>query len=784
MEKDDFISIRLSNFQKWEEKEIRLQRGINLISGPSGAGKSTIARAVHFCLYGGSKYKISLNQKKKKSCFVEMKFNRENLTIKRERPTEIITVDDNGKIYRGEDAQGLIESKFGTEESWICSSYLAQEKDNFFMGETNAKKKELLNEIVFGRSNNLLDPDVLLDGIKTKISELKLNSTVINETIKAKYRDLDKMEEKYQNILDYDEVDDDFFTDVEKVIDTLREDLRKIDIELHDKIKYEKYEKRISILKDEIDDINIDNTTDLKLVQEKIELKQRLKQFNSEILNVSRDELYRNKSIYDFLFSKGLKEDQSIEQFKEIIDRKKLEYENYLLIKNQNDQLEKTNTIIRLENEQLKQRYDKKREKYENYIKIQSLVDKLNSTKIKSHDDDDDLSIEYCWRKIEELQMMTKELNCPHCGMGVLINKNKELIQGHSKNEEDRLSSIQKLKSVENELEKRKEQKKLSIDIEKLNDININTVEEVQDPAEPEYKEELKIRKITKVEKQDDFQIEIPTMKNSDVKVLISSLNDLKYFERLKQLENIDENIDIQKIRRERTIFSDKNKELEMTKKMIKELNLSMENPEQKKTEVENKIRKYEQKIKFFSKVNEYVAIEKAAKRLKREHNDLLDKIEDLEELYLDIEGIARDTVDNFICTVNTNLQDICDKLFDRPIEISLQTTKELKTTGKEKATINLYINYDGIVYDNPSDLSGGEKKRVSLALSLAFMKSNPSKIRILDEVLPSMDDDLKNKVLEVIIEECDGFIINICHGIQEGKHDNVINILKNKNFN
>jgi len=786
---EDSVIIRLSNFQKWEYKEIELFKGLNLISGPSGSGKSTIARAIHFCLYGGRKYKLNLCSTKKKNIFVEIMFKKNNFSIKRERPGENITVTEGQKVYKGESAQAIIESKFGTEESWISSSYLGQEKDNFFMGESNAKKKELLNEIVFGKSNSTLDPDIILESIKNKINDVKMKANILNETIKIRNQDLDKMEEKYSGIQNYDEISDQKFKNIEDIINEIKGELKDVENKIHDKKKYQKYLNRNKELEEILSNLTVDNETNIDLVQEKLSLKEKLLNFNSEILSYSQEEVYKNKSLYESLYSNGKRKNETIEQFRSRVDEHNQNYNKYLEQKAINDNIEQINRIIELENQKLASEYTSKQNQYENYLsekrnyeKIkfdnQNIQKEIERTIVEKIEDDDDETVNYCYSKTRTLELATKELNCPHCGVGLIFDKkNENLVLGNIKSKEEKDYLLKKLELTRIQIENRKKLPNLEKKIIALP----QEPTEVEKPEKPEFKPYEKTVKLYEFPKPKIFEIETPSMTEDQITEYFLSIKKLKEYERYKELESIDTNVDLNKIKSERRKFKELSSEFELNKKILLEYNFDDKDYEVEKRKLEDELYSFEDKRFFYQKVNEYIDLDYKVIDMEKNYKNMVCKIDEFQNLYYDIENIARDTVDSFISNVNTYLQDICNKLFDRPMEIVLQTTKELKTTKESKATINIYINYDGIIYDNPSDLSGGEKKRVSLALLLAFMKNNPSKLCILDEVLPSMDEDLKNKALEVIVDECwNKFVINICHGISEGKHNNVINILQN----
>lgn len=784
---EQYIKIKLHNFQKWDDKEIILQKGVNLISGFSGAGKSTFARAIHFCLYGGRKYKLSMNQKKKTNkIFVELIFRNVNgnFKIKRERPSETLTVTDEDNIYRDQEAQGWIESKFGTEESWISSSYLGQEKDNFFMSETDAKKKDLLYEIVFGKCTNDLDPDVLVNGIKSKIDLLDINSMRLNETIKIKTENLNKLVDKYEEVLEYEFITEECFEELDERIEKLKLELRRIDVSIHEQKKLKEYSAKLEDLNSQLQTINVFENIDIELIQEKLNLEKALKNFDERVVNYSTEEIYKNKSIYEFLFSKGMDKDETIDDFKDYVKEREEKYETYLKSRENYETIKNENRIIKIENDNLRSEFDRKNELYNRYKRElknyqdklrekENLIERISSINLEKIEDEDDFSHNYLSSRVNMFKLATSELLCPHCGMGVFVERSK-LVKGTTKSRDEQIEIIAKLAKTNDEISKREKIEKLKRDILKY--VDLVEPEEVEKPEELKLKEYIPLSELKEVKKPEKFQIEAPTLNYHTNRIFEFCIEKIPKFLRFQELQNIDTDYDVKLISENRKKYSKIQNDINVCKEFLKQIPKFDESLEEKKVACENKIKKFEKKKQLFVKVNESINLENEIEKKKKEQVAIVKKIQDLEELKNEIESIARDTIDSFVDAINTSLQDICERLFDRPIEISLQTTKELATTKKEKAVINLVIIYDGVVYNSPADLSGGEKKRVSLALLLAFMKCNPSKICILDEVLPSMDDDLKIRALEIIMEECsDKFVINICHGIPEGKHNNVI---------
>src|SRR5581483_11873843 len=140
------MELTLMNFRCWKNRTFYFTENVNLLSGASGAGKSTICEAIFFCLYGGMNNIYNITEKKDTTKVI-MQFNEYSIT--RSKPPENISVtiysDKDNKILNGTDAQSWINTKFGSKDLWIASSYLSQSCKHYLMTESNSKKMDLLS---------------------------------------------------------------------------------------------------------------------------------------------------------------------------------------------------------------------------------------------------------------------------------------------------------------------------------------------------------------------------------------------------------------------------------------------------------------------------------------------------------------------------------------------------------------------------------------------------------------------------------------------------------------
>jgi DNA repair exonuclease SbcCD ATPase subunit len=109
-----------------------------------------------------------------------------------------------------------------------------------------------------------------------------------------------------------------------------------------------------------------------------------------------------------------------------------------------------------------------------------------------------------------------------------------------------------------------------------------------------------------------------------------------------------------------------------------------------------------------------------------------------LNRLKILITEVTNSSLQNLVDSINTCTNSILEDLFENDIKIELKLFKEHKKTNGLKPQVNFSIFYNNNVYDNIMGLSGGEKDRISLALTVALACVNPSPVLFLDECLSS----------------------------------------------
>jgi DNA repair exonuclease SbcCD ATPase subunit len=152
-----------------------------------------------------------------------------------------------------------------------------------------------------------------------------------------------------------------------------------------------------------------------------------------------------------------------------------------------------------------------------------------------------------------------------------------------------------------------------------------------------------------------------------------------------------------------------------------------------------------------------------------------------LNRLKMLIIEVTNSSLQNLVDSINECTNNVLEDLFENNIRVELKLFKEQKKTNNLKPVINFSIYYNNSTYDNIMGLSGGEKDRISLALTVALACVNPSPVLFLDECLSTVSNDLRECAIDAIkkfvIIPTKKTCIFIQHSSVEGIYDNVIEI-------
>ena len=139
---------------------------------------------------------------------------------------------------------------------------------------------------------------------------------------------------------------------------------------------------------------------------------------------------------------------------------------------------------------------------------------------------------------------------------------------------------------------------------------------------------------------------------------------------------------------------------------------------------------------------------------------------------------IQCEMLDRLIDRINRQVNILLEKLLESPIIFEIKLYKELKTKNATKQTVNIKI-IDGVHdFDNISDLCGGEKSMICVALTLVFNSMSGIPIIMFDETFAKMADEWKEEAITRILENAMGkTVICTIHEGNKGRYDNVVDI-------
>jgi energy-coupling factor transporter ATP-binding protein EcfA2 len=796
----NYLEIHLFNFQKWNDRVIRLLPGTTLFNGKSGSGKSTFCRAIHFCLYGGKKWKkINTKGTKIKKTFVRFTHVKPDgyFTIIRERPSESINVEYcvNGQISNliSNSAQSWINSNFGTEDIWICSSYLIQDKPHFFLRESNANKKELLRQLTFGDIEGSINPDYFTTSLASSCVSIRSQIDGISGELKTRSFLADDIVSKTPDIFKFGSFTPEIIYKIEQELYMLHQEKTKLEIQLHDNNLRVNVENELNILRHKANELDLveleNNLIKFQEIIKLVNLKRMLTGFDIRVLTIDIDQLKRNEFLYNSYIRAGFDQNdktKTIEEFIKIKKDQSEKYKRFLRLDKENEEIERQNLCIRETNKSLTRSYEIRKSQYDRKIKEIELYEKqkddltsrrsiINETQFILFDETDDSSSSFVRNVIAYCEIANKELTCPHCLKGV-VYENSRLQKGCLFSDDMRITNNQRLELAKLELGRRELKEQYIHDANEFSKIPTPQVPEVID--EPNFQTEKEKIKYVKVEPCNLDFFDVPNIKYEDMVSMISSIPLIESYNQLTNSELKDSTIDPNQITKTQNDIT--SQKYILNKIQFEEERLSKMQPFDpdvlsKLEFITNKINSSIKQIEIGKQFLIFISHKEAIQFLTNKHYELASYIEKFEALSRFIVSVANSSINDVIASINDSLDVICTDLFDSPISLLLSCTKELKNKN-EVNTVNLEINYNGNIYDDPDELSGGELRRVYLALVLAFSRINTSPIIILDESLHSIDPSTKELCLEKIKEWTPNkFIIHVCHDISEGHHDNLI---------
>lgn len=767
------MEIIINNFRSICDQKYKFTEGNNLVTGKSGLGKSTILEAVIWCFYGGTSVTPFNAGKKKIVTRVEVKI-RDIIFIRTKPPDKSEVIIGNKKLEHAE-AQEYINNFLGSKSLWETSSYLKQDNRSNMLFSSSQEKYSLVKELVFGREENPQSPENYLKtlSIFTENLEKEYNNTegkleLMKENLKIMISDFNRFDEIEKNVKKLRKLNSKY--------SEIKEGIEKLSGQIIEQQTAKNYRKELEELNIKIQKYPKLNIEIIQKWRDWFVYKEELEKMDKNFPKINIDE-------YD--------EVDLVSDIKILILNRKKYKDNLTLCKKLNIEYDFNVIKVEIENLVSKIKTIKEREHHSdiarNIEKFQGkrriLLEKEGIYKdtylqfLKKLDiNGNKFTLENLNQVNNKLgSIMTNYLTCPKCSQNLILEDRKLIVKNckFMKKEE-----IDKMK---------KNLKNIQIFYKSLDTINIELESYMK------IKEKLGI-KLELEETQEDWRklekrldnlktIEFYEFKENEVEEKENFIKNLKKNIKLRKLESlVEENYCV--------IFEEYEKPENLSKYYkeyqslifrLEEINKYLEDKDEKNIEdMTKKLNKFEVIIKDLDDLKIYEKILEKKERLNeisKINNEILKKREGCFVIKKIINEERSNTFENLIGNFNDLLNEIVGEIFD-DINITIGMFKKMKAKGDIKPQFNMKVMLKGNEYDNLNFLSGGEKDRISIALTLTLSTLLNNPIIMFDESMSSLDEEMRERCLELIKKYAsDKILINICHSTIEGYYDNIIRL-------
>ena len=803
------FTLRLKHFRSWDDVTVTFpENKVTLVYGTSGCGKSTLFEAIEWCLYGKLRGVEPLNcGKMKKSPSVLLRgpnFKIVRLSSNNVRFT-LKNIDGESTTYVDSEAQVLIDEMYGVPAVWKACSYVEQKKFNTFLTSTNTVKMGLLNSLAFHGD----DPHDYYDKLDTALEVLNAKKLKVQRSFDkangqytalpdgVELEDVEAIEKKkdsYSKRIKSGEKVNSTRSKLEGRTEALRSELKKLkeptkpdslpSLDIHklqqdadDYRRYEKLQRDLSETEeDEESDVTLEELEAVRAVESLISTGK----VAAKKAGVPYDKTLEatKKKLTDFLSTE--EENKSSLRYEELQKELKI-YSSPITVPIEVEEPiepEETDTSsLEAEKQELQQR---ERD--------------LSSLKLK------------------------KILTCPHCN-GVSHYHDGRLNKTNTVNLDEVNSELKRIASRIKEItliisESVNTHKKLN---QRYIQLLKSRSTYLSDLSSYERKEGKRMKEFTRITSQLDSipiptKAAIPQSKYEDTRKKLSYIKSISYVQapskssaeitRLMLLKTTRQNIlnEISLITPNSSAVDELKTYKALEQKHI-QYSKALKAYEKKKEELNQEIsdiilpdlvdvlrlrKMFDKCTKQLNNHELFLSKSEAYDKTSKLHNELEDircritRLNRLRQVYSETEcqGLQVSVVD----TINGIVNNVCGLIFQDPMQIELQLFKTVKSTGVTKPQVNFLISYKGGTMNDIKTLSGGEKDRASLAISLAFNSRNRFPLLLLDECFASLDDDLKETTVKALRKNLGCTMLVIMHDGVKGIYDHEINVKSLRN--
>lgn len=762
------MEIKINHFRCIRQWSTIIENGLTLFKGESGKGKSTVLEAIKWCLFGQLRQVLPFSGEKNTCVTIIL----DDITITRRKNPEELIWSCQDITLQSSEAQAQINKLFGSKDIWQSSSYISQESRNTLLAGSHQDKIKLVKELVFSEDTD--KSSQLFNLFKEKKDSLQKESEQYNYLINRLQEKIKDFKQTYKQ--DLEQIKENFYqSKLFKSKDLL---INKAQ-ELTDKIKNNSEQIIINQMISEKEKLLAENIEKIAhypedLNQQKynqwlkyLEFKEALDQ-----LEVNNDIQIR-ENLDELLKLYGICENNKNIIRKYNIDEEDIKEE----IKNCNHLIDNNYRYVNyIEQYKTYQNYQKNINKYEKHYEELMALDSIIFRNYKFVLIKLDMEFKkYCPDYMviieEKLKAFKKGfMKCPKCDSKLQLKGDKLLICQLAL-EPETIKKLEKIitnvKQYHNNLQECKD---------KLTTLRENNIPEPEQIAEP------KIKDIDFLKRK---QADLSNYQYVDRNIITKKISVLKIREKAKELEELMklnyhsfyENYHIDNEEYFSQFIECKNN-IKQCKKYLqsyesKEI-IDIVKEEKLLAKVEEKLEDIRKQEKLHETKKDLTNLESEYDLEKDKYDLAIEQIKYCDKIIKIIQESENESFQQFIIYFNALVNDILAMLFDN-CSIDMKAFKE---NSKEiKAQIDMHIFINGQKYENWHLLSGGEKDRISLAITIALAYIKNVKFLLLDECMASLDGANREKCLRVFKKYVSNKkVLNICHETIEGYYDHIIN--------
>jgi len=750
--------LKLKNFKKYKDKEIRFNEGLIGIVGANGAGKSTIFEAIFFALYGELKTSKNIiknvDVSEKDEVIVELQFEFENKEYILKREFRGKNLSAKASLYQNGElivtdvkkvTEFIIKLIKLNKDAFLNTIFASQKELASLSNLKNEDRKKMIRKLL-----GLEKIDFIEKELNHKISSLKKEIKIANEFVE----DNEKIEELKNSIKENQEKLEEL-KNLKKVDEIKKERFLKSKIEIKGeleviedlKARLISVENKIKILETEQGSLN-ENFT--KLLDEKLQL---------EKIGEELDKLKGVKVKYDTLKEEIKTQDSLKNSFIQWKEKEKLLLELREQYRKVRANISGLNMELEKEKEVLEQKSN-----MENLLKD---IDK-NLENLQNEYEDKVSDLKYnrsvltqTSQQINNIQKLGRESECPTCtrvlgdDYDLVINSLKEIVDTINnkkilplskivenlkieidKNRKKKSSFTEEISQLSNQLavlgNKKEELQKLQIEFDDIKNRGERTKEELQKFENIKY-DELKHKSLIK--EFDDLKGEYEKVLGLETELKRGETIKNSIDETEKRLKEIDENLKLRKIELDSLKYDDTKHyklktdllkiegEIDSLNEKLTDIKIDINDKEHQILSLKNRLQKQEEDIE---------------KIVKMEFN-----LQDYEKIKYSLAGFKR----KLNSEIAPRISEKASKMYS------------LITHGKYQ-NIRVDNNFDFFIYDDNREypierFSGGEIDLANLVLRIAISQtlselSGVSSIGFLafDEVFGSQDENRRIEIL------------------------------------